>query len=41
VPADRKWYRDLVVASVLVEVMEKMELRYPAPEQDVSGVVVE
>ena len=41
VPADRKWYRDLVVASVLVEVMEKMELRYPAPEQEVSGVVVE
>jgi PPK2 family polyphosphate:nucleotide phosphotransferase len=41
VPADRKWYRDLVVSSVLVEVLEKMELRYPAPEQDVSGVVVE
>jgi PPK2 family polyphosphate:nucleotide phosphotransferase len=41
VPADRKWYRDLVVSSVLVEVMEKMNLRYPTPEEDVSGVVVE
>ena len=41
VPADRKWYRDLVVSSVLVEVMEKMDLRYPKPDQDVSGVVVE
>ncbi len=41
VPADRKWYRDLVVSSVLVEVMEKMDLRYPTPEQDLSGVVVE
>jgi len=41
VPADRKWYRDLVVSSVLVEVMEKMDLRYPVPEQDVSGLVVE
>ena len=41
VPADRKWYRDLVVSSVLVDVLEKMELRYPAPEQDLSGIVVE
>jgi PPK2 family polyphosphate:nucleotide phosphotransferase len=41
VPADRKWYRDLVVSTVLVEILEKMELRYPAPESDLSGVVVE
>jgi PPK2 family polyphosphate:nucleotide phosphotransferase len=41
VPADRKWYRDLVVSTVLVETLEKMELRYPAAEQDVSGVVVQ
>ena len=41
VPADRKWYRDLVVSSVLVDVLEKMELRYPPPEEGLSGVVVE
>jgi PPK2 family polyphosphate:nucleotide phosphotransferase len=41
VPANRKWYRDLVVSNVLVEILEKMELRYPAPESDLSGVVVE
>lgn len=41
VPSNRKWYRDLVVASVLVDVLEKMELRYPAPAEDLTGVVVE
>jgi len=41
VPANRKWYRDLVVSSVLVEILEKMELRYPSPESDLSGVEVE
>lgn len=41
VPANRKWYRDLVVSSVIVEILERMELAYPAPEQDLSGVVVE
>lgn len=41
VPANRKWYRDLVVASVLVKALEAMELRYPPPKQDLTGVVVE
>jgi PPK2 family polyphosphate:nucleotide phosphotransferase len=41
VPADRKWYRNLVVASVLVDALEAMELRHPEPEQDLTGVVVE
>ena len=41
VPANRKWYRDLVVANVLVKALEAMELRYPPPKQDLTGVVVE
>jgi PPK2 family polyphosphate:nucleotide phosphotransferase len=41
VPANRKWYRDLVVASVLVKALEAMELRPPEPEQDLAGLVVE
>ncbi len=40
VPSDRKWYRNLVVASVLVETLEALEMRYPPPEDDLSGVVV-
>jgi PPK2 family polyphosphate:nucleotide phosphotransferase len=40
VPADRKWYRDLVVASILIQTLETMEPRYP-PEPDLEGVVVE
>jgi PPK2 family polyphosphate:nucleotide phosphotransferase len=41
VPANRKWYRDLVVASVLVKALEAMELRHPPLKQDLTGVVVE
>ena len=41
VPAEHKWYRDLVVASVLVDALERMDLKYPPPAQDLSGVVVE
>jgi PPK2 family polyphosphate:nucleotide phosphotransferase len=39
VPADRKWYRNLVVSSILIQTLEKMDPRYP-PEPDLDGVVV-
>jgi PPK2 family polyphosphate:nucleotide phosphotransferase len=39
VPADRKWYRDLVVSTVLVQTLESLGLRWPEhPELD--GVTV-
>jgi PPK2 family polyphosphate:nucleotide phosphotransferase len=40
VPADRKWYRDLVVASILIQTLEMMDPQYP-PEPNLDGVVVE
>ncbi len=40
VPADRKWYRNLVVSTVLIETLERMDPRYPEPEEDLSGVVI-
>jgi PPK2 family polyphosphate:nucleotide phosphotransferase len=41
IPADRKWYRDLVISSVLVETMDGLGLEYPANDDDLTGVVVE
>jgi PPK2 family polyphosphate:nucleotide phosphotransferase len=40
IPADRKWFRDLVIATVLVETLEKMGLEYPTNPDDLSGVVI-
>jgi PPK2 family polyphosphate:nucleotide phosphotransferase len=39
VPANRKWYRNYVVASVLVEALKKLKMKYP--QRDLSGVVLE
>jgi len=41
VPADRKWHRNLVVASVLVEALESLGMSYPEPEEDLGGVVID
>jgi PPK2 family polyphosphate:nucleotide phosphotransferase len=40
VPANRKWYRNLVVSSILIETLEAMDPRYPEPAEDLDGVVI-
>jgi PPK2 family polyphosphate:nucleotide phosphotransferase len=41
VPANRKWYRNLVVATVLVETLEGLNMSYPQPEEGLDDVVIE
>ncbi len=41
VPADRKWYRNLAIATILVETLEGLEMTYPQPEDGLDDIVVE
>ena len=41
VPANRKWYRDLVISTVLVDTLKGLRMKYPEPKDDLSGVVIE
>lgn len=41
VPANRKWYRDLVVSSVIVETLEGLKMKYPESKENLEGVTVE
>ena len=41
VPANRKWFRDLVISSVLVDTLEGLKMNYPEPEENLDGVVIE
>ena len=41
VPANRKWYRNLVVATILVDALEKLDMKYPEPEEDLDGIVID
>lgn len=40
VPANRKWYRNLVVATILIQTLEKMAPRFPDPDPALEGMVV-
>ncbi len=40
VPADRKWVRNLAVAQILRDVLERIDPQFPEPEADITGLVV-
>ena len=40
VPANRKWYRNFVIMSTIVETLEDMNLKYPEPEAGLDEIVI-
>jgi PPK2 family polyphosphate:nucleotide phosphotransferase len=40
IPANRKWFRNLAVARIVTEALERLDPRYPAPEPGIDKVVV-
>jgi PPK2 family polyphosphate:nucleotide phosphotransferase len=40
VPADKKWYRDFVIATAVVEALEALKMEYPKPPDGLDGVVI-
>jgi PPK2 family polyphosphate:nucleotide phosphotransferase len=38
VPADHKWYRDYIVARTVLDALEKLKLKWPAPREDLSKI---
>jgi polyphosphate kinase 2 (PPK2 family) len=41
VPANRKWYRNLVVGTVIVETLEALNMRHPEPDFDPADIRIE
>ena len=41
VPADRKWYRNLAVATILVRTLERLDMSYPPAEEGLADIVIE
>lgn len=41
IPANRKWYRNLVISQILINTLESLAMRYPEPHADLDQVVIE
>jgi PPK2 family polyphosphate:nucleotide phosphotransferase len=40
VPANRKWYRNMVIGSIIVSTLKGLEMTYPEPEEGLDKVVI-
>jgi len=40
VPADRKWYRNLVIGTTLVETLTNLDMAYPDPEDNLDEIEI-
>lgn len=40
IPADHKWYRNLVVSQIIVQALEKLDMHYPPPLEDAAEIVI-
>ena len=41
IPADRKWFRNLVISQVLVDTLESLDMDFPKTEEGLDDLVVE
>ena len=41
IPSDRKWYRNLAIATILVQTLQGLNMAYPDPEENLDGIVIE
>ena len=41
VPANRKWYRNLVISRILVETLEGLKMEWPPLEPEAEGITIE
>ena len=40
-PANRKWYRNLVISQTIIKALEELKMEYPAPEPGLDKLVID
>ncbi len=38
IPADRKWFRNLAVSEIIVDTLERLDMKFPKPAFDISAI---
>ncbi len=41
IPSDRKWYRNLLISTILVETLEALDLSYPEPAAGLDQIKID
>ena len=40
IPANRKWYRNYVIGTIIVDTLEGLAMKFPDPEDDLEAIVI-
>jgi len=40
IPADKKWYRDLVISQIIVDTLKGLNMAYPKPASELDSIVI-
>ncbi|MBW6472603.1 MAG: polyphosphate kinase 2 family protein [Anaerolineaceae bacterium] len=41
IPANRNWYRNWLISSILVDVLKSLKMKYPEPKEDLSKIKID
>lgn len=41
IPSDRNWYRNYLIGAILIEKLKSLKMKYPQPEEGISGIKIE
>ena len=41
IPADRKWFRNLLISEIVVDALEELDMSWPDPEPGIEGLVID
>jgi polyphosphate kinase 2 (PPK2 family) len=41
IPANRKWYRNIVIGRIVTDTMRRLKMKYPEPQVDVEKLRIE
>jgi len=41
IPADRKWFRNLLISRIVVDALEGLDMAYPPPEDGLASIVID
>ena len=41
IPADQKWYRNLAISRVIVDTLNRLDPKFPHPEEGLEGIKID
>lgn len=41
VPSNRKWYRNLIIARIIIETLKNLDMKFPQPQDNIDQIIIE